>query len=131
VTRPLMAGAAYFGIVFAIAFGLGFLRVSFVVPVLGRVLATLVELPFTLAASWVTCAWIARLWHISSIGQSIVMSSTACVLLMSAEAAGSYLIFGVVLRDVIRSFGTIAGALGLAGQIAFGLFPIVQYLRRR
>jgi hypothetical protein len=127
--RPFTAGATYFIIVFAAAFILGALRVSFVVPVVGALWATLAELPFTLAASWVTCAWIVRRWFIASIRQSILMSFTAFVLLMSAEAIGSSLIFGVTLRDLIRSYGTAAGALGLAGQIAFGLFPVVQSLR--
>ncbi len=129
MTNPFTAGAAYFGAVFAIAFALGVLRVSFVVPAVGPVWATLVELPFILAAAWVVCTWIADRWLISTIRQSVVMSLTAFAFLMSAEAIGSSLIFGITLEDHMRSYGTAAGALGLAGQIAFGLFPVVQSLR--
>jgi hypothetical protein len=131
MTRSLVAGAAYFLIVFAAAFALGVLRVSFVVPAVGVVWATLVEVPFTLAASWVTCAWIGRYWRISSMAQSVTMGVFAFGLLMAAEAAGAILLFGRTLGDHIGSFGTAAGGLGLAGQIAFGLVPGLQYLRSR
>lgn len=47
---------------------------------------------------------------------------------MGAEAAGSILLFSRSLGDHIGSYGTAAGGLGLAGQIAFGLFPVIQYL---
>lgn len=128
---PLTAGAAYFVIVFAAAFALGVLRTSFVVPAIGAVWAILAELPIVLIVSWVTCGWITRRWDVSSTPKSIAMSTSAFVLLMCAEIAGSSLIFGVALRDQIRLFGTVAGALGLAGQILFGLFPVVQYLGRK
>jgi hypothetical protein len=129
--RSLMAGAAYFLIVFAFAFALGVLRITFVVPAIGVVLATLVELPFTLAASWVTCAWLGRHWRISSMAEAGIMGASAFVFLMSAESAGAILIFGRTLRDHVGSYGTVAGALGLAGQIAFGFVPVSQRLWRK
>jgi hypothetical protein len=131
MTRSLVAGAAYFLIVFAAAFALGALRVTFVVPAVGVVWATLLELPFTLAVSWATCAWIGRHWPMSSIAQSVIMGVCAFVLLMGAEAAGSILIFGRTLGEHVGSFGTAAGALGLAGQIVFGVLPVVHYLRSK
>lgn len=128
--RSLTAGASYFVIVFAAAFALGAFRTSFVVPAIGAVWATLAELPIVLIVSWVTCGWLTRRWGISSLRHSIAMSTTAFVLLMSAETAGSSLIFGVALRDQINLYSTGAGALGLAGQIVFALFPVVQFLGR-
>lgn len=100
---------------FAGAFALGVLRISFVIPTIGVVWATLAELPIVLAASWVTCAWIARRSRISPVGQSIAMSISAFVLRISAEVVGVRLIFGVSLRDQMSSFSTPAGAMGLAG----------------
>ncbi|MES1200868.1 MAG: hypothetical protein ABUS57_05410 [Pseudomonadota bacterium] len=130
MTRSLVAGAVYFVIVFAAAFALGVLRVTFVVPAIGNVWATLVELPFTLSASWVTCAWAKRHWRISSIRQSSAMGASAFVLLMGAEFAGAVAIFDRTISEHFGLYGTVAGALGLAGQIAFGLFPVIQGLRR-
>jgi len=128
MTQSLAAGAIYFVVVFAAAFALGALRVTFIVPAFGNLLATLIELPFTLFASWLTCVWVGRRWPVTSLRQALAMAICAFVLLMGAEVAGSILIFGRTFRDHIGSYGTAAGALGLAGQIAFGLLPIVQYL---
>lgn len=129
MTRSLLAGAAYFAIVFTAAFALGVVRVTFVVPAVGSLRATLLELPFTLAASWIVCGWLVRIFATRSLGQAIGMGASAFALLMAAEAAGSILLFGRSLEDHIGSFATTAGGLGLAGQIAFGLFPVVKYLR--
>ena len=127
MARSLIVGAAYFLIVFAVAFALGVLRVTFVEPAVGAVWATLAELPFTLAASWAICAWLCRRWRMSSVAQAASMGASAFVLLMGAEAAGGILIFGRTLGEHFALFGTVAGVLGLSGQIAFGVFPIVQF----
>jgi len=127
--RSLLAGAAYFVIVFAAAFALGVLRVTFIVPVVGSLQATLLELPFTLAASWIVCSWLVRIFGTRSLGQAIGMGASAFALLMCAEAVGSILLFSRSLEDHVGSFLTTAGGLGLAGQIAFGLFPVIKYLR--
>ena len=119
-----MAGAAYFVIVFMAAFALGALRVTFAVPAVGSLWATLLELPFTLAASWIVCGWLVRIYGIRSLHQAIGMGASAFVLLMGAEVAGAILLFGRSFNDHISSYATAAGALGLAGQIAFGLFPV-------
>ena len=128
MTRSLLAGAVYFVIVFTIAFGLGVVRVTFIVPAVGGLLATLLELPFTLAASWIVCSWLVRIFGARSLSQAIGMGTSAFALVMVAEAAGSILLFSRSLEDHIGSYATLAGGLGLAGQIAFGLFPVVQYL---
>jgi hypothetical protein len=128
MTMSILAGSAYFVIVFAAAFALGALRITFIVPAVGSVWATLLELPFMLVLSWMACGWLVRFLGMPSLGQSIGMAASAFALLMGAEAVGSILIFGRSFSDHIGSYGTAAGALGLAGQIVFGLFPIVQYL---
>ena len=127
MTRSLIVGAAYFLIVFAVAFALGVLRVTFVSPAVGAVWATVAELPFTLAASWVTAAWLHGRWRVSSLVQAACMGASAFVLLMGAEAAGGILLFGRTLGEHFGLYGTVAGALGLSGQIAFGLIPVVQH----
>jgi hypothetical protein len=129
MTRSFLVGTAYFVIVFTAAFALGVLRVTFVVPLVGRLLATLLELPFTLAFSWFVCSWLVRICGISTRGQAIGMGVTAFALLMCAEAAGANLLFNSSLQDHIASYITAPGAVGLAGQIAFGLFPVIKYLR--
>jgi hypothetical protein len=127
MTRSVLAGVAYFAIVFAVAFALGVLRVIFIVPAVGELWATWLELPFTLAAAWFVCGWLVRIVDVRSQGQAIGMAAIAFALLMVAEAVGSMLLFGRSLEGHIASYATTASALGLAGQIAFGLFPVVQH----
>lgn len=127
--KSLLAGAAYFVIVFIAAFALGAARVTFVVPAVGSLWATLLELPLTSVASWIVCGWLVRIYGIRSLRQAIGMGVTAFVMLMGTEAAGSILLFNRSLADHIGSYATAAGGLGLAGQIAFGLFPVIRYIR--
>jgi hypothetical protein len=127
----VVAGAVYFAIVFVAAFVLGILRVTFVAPALGDITATLLELPLMLAFSWVCCAWVIRFLDAASLGRAIAMGATAFALLMGAEAVGSSFIYNRSLADHVASYATIAAASGLAGQIAFGLFPVAQYLHRQ
>ncbi len=129
MSRSLLAGTVYFLIVFAAAFVLGILRVVFVAPAVGEVWATLLELPFTLAISWIVAGWIIRFMGASSLSLAIGIGASAFVLLMGAEAAGAALMFGRSLDDHVASYATVAGAWGLAGQAAFGVFPVIQYLR--
>jgi hypothetical protein len=124
--RSLLAGAAYFAIVFAAAFALGTVRVLYVVPAVGDVWGTLLEAPFTLAISWLVSAWLLGRLGAFSLTQAIGMGASAFALLMAAEVAMAILLFGRTLTQHFGSYANAAGALGLAGQIAFGLFPIVQ-----
>ena len=48
------------------------------------------------------------------------------VLLLSAELALSTIVFGNSIIDHLRSYSSLPHALGLAGQFAFGLFPMIQ-----
>lgn len=51
----MKAGAVYFAVVFTVAFGLGMVRVLFVVPRLGPMLAVLLEAPALLLVSLAAC----------------------------------------------------------------------------
>jgi hypothetical protein len=61
------------------------------------------------------------------LAQAATMGASAFVLLMGAEAAGGILIFGRTLEEHIGLYGTVAGAVGLSGQLAFGFIPVAQY----
>ena len=52
IARSLLAGAAYFAVVFATGFALGVVRVLVTAPRLGETGAVLLEVPIILAASW-------------------------------------------------------------------------------
>lgn len=130
MTSSLLAGAAYFLIVFVIAFGLGALRVTFVAPAVGPFWATLIELPIMLTASWLVCRLLVRRMGIGVMWQAIAMGLCAFALLMVAETGFSVMVFGGSPEEVLASYGTPHGLLGLAGQVAFGVLPVGQHFLR-
>lgn len=125
-SRPLLAALAYFLIVFAAAFALGTVRVAVIAPRIGALWATALEVPIVLAISWPAAAAVMRRAHIAAIGPALIMGGAAFVLLMIAEAALAVLAFGQTVSGFLANLVTVAGALGLAGQIAFGLIPVAR-----
>jgi hypothetical protein len=127
--RAIQAGAAYFGAVFLVGFALGTVRVLALVPRIGELRAVLLELPVILAASWALCGWAQRRFGVPPVARDrLAMGGVAFGLLMIAEAALSFGL-GRSPGDYLSSFATAAGAAGLAGQIAFALFPLVRVPR--
>ena len=129
--RTLRAGLAYFGIVFAIGFLLGAIRVTVLVPLVGELLAVLLEIPIVLTSAWLICRWLVRWLNVPpSIGSRLAMGGLALVLLLVAEVVLSTLVFGNSMQEHFRSYLSFAHALGLAGQCAFGMFPFIQAIGR-
>lgn len=123
-----LAGSIYFAVVFAAGFALGVLRTLVLEPALGPVAAVLVELPVMLAVAWMTCARLRRRWPLARAG-ALVMGGVAFALLMAAEAGVSMGLAGRSLAEHWALYGDTAHRLGLAGQVAFALFPLVQAWR--
>jgi hypothetical protein len=120
----------YFAAVFAVGFALGAIRTVIVAPRMGETTAVLVELPIILVVSWAACRQIVALLSVPA-GQlpRSVMGGVAFVLLIAAEfVLGIGL--GRSLAATAAAYATVGGMLGLAGQVAFGLFPLVQRARR-
>jgi len=124
-SRSLIAGIAYCGVVFAVGFVLGALRVTLVVPRLGETVA--LELPVILAISWMACRWlIVRFAVPADRNARLVMGATAFAVLMAAELGVSMIIFGRTLADHLDQYRTAPSLLGLTGQLAFAAFPLLQ-----
>jgi hypothetical protein len=127
MAKSIVAGAAYFLIVFLLGFGLGTIRVLLVAPRLGETTAVLLEIPLMLAASWVSCGWCLRRFEIATKTEArAVMGGVAFALLMAAELAVSVLLFGRSPNGFVGGYRTTPGAIGLAAQVAFGLMPLVR-----
>ncbi|WP_133162197.1 hypothetical protein [Hyphococcus luteus] len=128
----LKAGLVYFLSVFAVGFMLGTIRVLLIEPHLGALGAVLLETPFILAASWLFCrCWIGRFNVPSALVSRLGMGAIAFALLIAAEILLGLYGFGRSLADQIAAWRSPPGALGLAGQILFGLFPLVQGLTEK
>lgn len=127
--RSLRAGTLYFLIVFAIGFLLGTIRFLVIVPKVGELVAVLIELPILLTLAWVICAGIMLKAQVPRRpGPRLIVAATSLLLLLSAEFVLSIWLFGNSVDAYLGSFGTLHGAVGLAGQVAFALFPVIQLL---
>jgi hypothetical protein len=131
LSRTLQAGIAYFGVVFALGFVLGTLRVLVLAPTLGSTGAVLVEIPVMLMVSWIVCGWlIARFAVPPNLGDRLLMGAPAIGLLLMAELGVSVLAFGRSVTEHIATYRETDALLGLAAQIAFAIFPVVRDQKR-
>jgi hypothetical protein len=123
----LKAGIVYFLIAFAAGFALGTLRTLVIAPAIGEVAAVALELPIMLAISWFACGWVLRQFALPpEPGGRLVMGVTALALLLAAEAGVSVLLAGRSLGEHFTLYRQAPALLGLFGQIAFALFPVLR-----
>jgi hypothetical protein len=125
------AGAFYALIVFGVGFVLGTVRVVFAAPRLGETIAVILETPLILVASWYVCQWCVEQFQVRrTVPMRSVMGAVAFAVLMAAEFAFAVVAFGRPLGEQLGAYSTAAGGIGLAAQIVFALFPIIQVWRR-
>ena len=124
------AGALYAIVAFSIGFILGTVRVLLLAPRLGETTAVIIEAPIMLAASWFVCRWcVARLNVGPTVPTRSLMGLVAFLVLMLAEV-GLGAVFGRSLGDQLAGYGSPSGAIGLAAQVIFAMFPVIQVWRR-
>jgi hypothetical protein len=123
--RAMVAATAYFLAVFALGFALGTIRVIFVAPLFGELIATLAELPVMLIASYFICRWALNHWGVSS-RRSIrwTMVPMFLLLLFAFETLLGMALFGRTLSEQLAALATLAGALGLSAQVIAALLPV-------
>ncbi len=125
--RAGLVGVFYFIIVFAAGFAFGTLRTLVMTPRLGETAAVALELPLLLLFSWVAARRLIGACRVEgSLAARLVMGAVAFALLMLAELALGLFAFGRALPEQAASWMTLPGALGLAGQAAFAIIPVVQ-----
>ena len=120
------AGSAYFAIIFSLGFILGTIRVLAVIPRVGELAATLLELPLILTACWFVSGWLIRKMHVApDTASRLLMGAAAFGLAMIAEPLLG-LSFGRSLAEQWSALQRPAGIAGLAGQALFGLMPWIR-----
>jgi hypothetical protein len=120
----LQAGLAYAGFVFVAGFALGAFRVGVVEPATGALAAVAIELPVILTVSWLACGAVLRRLPVPPRAQPrLLMGAAALAILLAAEILLAALAFGRGITDWTAALARPAGALGLAGQVIFALFP--------
>lgn len=130
--NTVKAGFVYFALVFAVGFVLGTIRVLVLAQRVGELGAVVIEIPIMLLASWMICCWLIRHLQVSrDLSARITMGVAAFAFLMIAELALSVWIFDNPVAAHFANYTTAHGGLGLAGQVAFAAFPVIQLRRRK
>jgi hypothetical protein len=121
------AGSVYFAAVFALGFVLGVVRTLWLGPAVGELGAVALELPLMLAASWWLCRLLVGRFEVpAQFAERLGMGGWAFIMLMAAELFLSLVVMGSDWRQHMAHYATAAGALGLGGQLLFGLVPLLQ-----
>jgi hypothetical protein len=121
------AGVAYTLGVFVVAFAVGTIRVTLVAPLLGPLLAVLLEAPIVLAVSWHVSLCCIRRFNVSRDPRArALMGAVAFAVLMSLELGVSVLAFGETFEHYLAKYATPPGIIGLAMQVVFATLPWVQ-----
>jgi hypothetical protein len=127
VMPALSAACAYFASIFALGFVVGAVRTIALEGVLGAFFATALEVPVMLAAAWMMCARIVRMFAIKPhLADRMVMGCGAFVLLMAAEFTLGAYGFGRPLSRQLEALREPGPALGLAAQLLFAAVPGLQ-----
>jgi hypothetical protein len=102
-------------------------------PRFGDLLAVIIELPLILSISWLTCAVIVSRGHVPATASArLIMGSTAFALLMASEFILGTFGFGRSLAEQLSRYRHAPERIGLAGQLLFAGFPLLQLkLQRR
>ena len=126
--RLASAAIAYWAVVFALGFVLGTIRVLWVIPLVGLIPATLLELPIILAASWFAAGWLVRRYAIAQQGEALAVGALAFAILMVAECALAVTLMAQSPAQWLTGLAAPHALLGLAGQ---GIFALMPWLRLR
>jgi hypothetical protein len=127
MNKLLAASFFYFTFVFVVGFMLGTARILFVIPIWGETLATILELPLMLGASWWVCRHIIKRYRLpSDIATRMGMGLLALVMLLGAEVLLGILGLGRSLTDQWAEFQKPGPLLGLLAQFLFAAFPFIQ-----
>lgn len=122
--QALAASTVYFLALFALGFVLGTIRVMLVVPRLGLLPATALEVPIILVAALIACRRAVSRWQVPpELSARAIMVLWFLALLMIAEAALGFILFDRSVPDQWAEFRTPAGALGLSAQIVAASLP--------
>jgi hypothetical protein len=127
VKAALLAGIAYFGVLFGMSAAFGVARVLYVAPHFSPALALLLELPVMLAVAFVVSSWIADYLQVDpGLTHRFAMGGRTFILLIVAEFPLSLLLAGQGSRAATGAPGTWISALGFAAQAVASAFPLMR-----
>ena len=124
----LPAALRYFLIVFAAGFVFGTIRTLSIDDTPdARLMAVAIELPAILLVSWLASAHATKRYNVPSTSATrLAVGGTAFILLMLAELLLDLGLAGRTVTEHFAAYAETSHQLGLAGQVAFALFPLIQ-----
>lgn len=123
--RALLAATAFFIALFALGFVLGTIRVLFVAPQVGSLIAVLMEVPVMLFAALYACRLTVRRWRVpDALAIRGAMVAWFLMLLAAFETTLGKLLFEQTLAEQAAALATSAGLIGISAQIAAALLPL-------
>lgn len=126
----LSSAAAYFGIVFAVGFVLGALRVAFLVPRIGERWAELAEMPLMLVAIVLAARWVVgRSASVMAPRRWLLVGALALLLLLAAEVLLAVVLAGRGIGDYIASRDPVSGTVYLGMLLVYAAMPGLRSLR--
>jgi hypothetical protein len=128
--RIAAAAALYFAVVFGVGFLLGPIRIFWLEPRVGPVLATLLEAPFLLAAMVIAARWVPRAVKLRRDPTSLALTGVgALVLQQVADLAVGVGLRGMGPSEQLANFATGPGMIYAALLVVFAVMPLL--LNRR
>ena len=128
--RVLTAAAVYFVIVFAVGLVLGPVRVLWIEPWLGPLLAILCEAPLLTIAMIVAARIAPALTGLGpGWGARLMMGVFALVMQQLADLAVGFGLRGVTLQEQLAYFRTLPGYIYIIMLVLFALMPLIVYWR--
>ena len=122
--RVALAILLYFGVVFGTGFLLGPIRVVWLEPRLGLIVATACEAPFLLMAMLVAARWVPRVLNIRREPKTLILVGIgALVLLQIADFTVGFWLRGIAPAEQVAQFGTGQGNIYAALLALFAIMP--------
>ncbi|MGK2941523.1 MAG: hypothetical protein ACSLFJ_07605 [Immundisolibacter sp.] len=120
----LKAAALYFGIVFAVGFALGTIRVLWVAPHFGVRAAELIEAPFMLIATFLAARWTTRrLVPPNTVWTRLQVGVIALAILLAVEFTLVLWVRGLSFPEYLESRDPVSGAVYLLLLAVFAVMP--------
>jgi len=125
MVRAAGAGVIYTLLAFAAGIVLGTVRELALVPLWGKLAATLIEAPLMLAVSYVA-AWFVIGWRKVENNhlERALMGGVALLVLLGFEFAGDMIFRGLDLAGALARMSTPAGMVGMALFLIFAAMPL-------
>jgi hypothetical protein len=122
--RAVLAGLAYWGVMFGVGFLLGTVRVLLVAPSLGETPAVSIELPVMLAVCWFMARTLVQRWRLTR-QEALAAGVAAFALLMFAEVATAATLFGESPAQWLAGLVRFPASLGFGAQVIAAFIPLL------